>query len=227
MPRPRSWSPKRPTARTTSRAERTSCWVRWPRSTRTARWCRGRHALDAGASTGGFTEVLLRRGAAHVIAVDVGYGQLAWSLQQDPRVTVMDRTNIRDTRHHATCPTGRTWSCPTCPSSPCAWSCPTLAALATPDADLVLMVKPQFEVGREALAAQGSGGVVRDPGLRASAVLDVARIGARGRLGHRGRGAKPVARAERQRRVLSSPAGRCRRRRIRTAVERAVREGPH
>src|SRR5437899_11122220 len=56
----------------------------------------GRRALDAGASTGGFTDVLLRRGAAHVVAVDVGYGQLAWKLQVDERVTVLDRTNVRD-----------------------------------------------------------------------------------------------------------------------------------
>ena len=56
----------------------------------------GRHALDAGASTGGFTDVLLRAGVAEVIAVDVGYGQLAWSLQSDQRVTVLDRTNVRD-----------------------------------------------------------------------------------------------------------------------------------
>lgn len=134
----------------------------------------GRHALDAGASTGGFTEVLLRRGAAHVVAVDVGYGQLAWSLQQDSRVTVMDRTNIR------------TLSADELPYRPelvvadlsfisLRLVIPALAALVTPDADLLLMVKPQFEVGREALDAQASGGVVRDPALRASAVLDVAR----------------------------------------------------
>ena len=83
---------------------------------------RGRHALDAGASTGGFTEVLLRRGAAHVIAVDVGYGQLAWSLQQDPRVTVMDRTNIRTLDADRPARTDPSWSWPTCPSSRCAWS---------------------------------------------------------------------------------------------------------
>ncbi len=57
---------------------------------------KGRRALDAGASTGGFTDVLLRAGAAHVVAVDVGYGQLAWSLRQDERVTVKDRTNVRE-----------------------------------------------------------------------------------------------------------------------------------
>lgn len=134
----------------------------------------GRHALDAGASTGGFTEVLLRRGAAHVVAVDVGYGQLAWPLRQDERVTVMDRTNVR------------ALTADDLPYRPdlvvsdlsfisLRLVIPVLVAVSTADADLVLMVKPQFEVGREALAAQGSGGVVRDPALRAAAVLDVAR----------------------------------------------------
>ncbi len=87
----------------------------------------GRTALDAGASTGGFTDVLLRAGAAHVVAVDVGYGQLAWSLQTDPRVTVRDRVNVRSLEPgQAACPDGRrrTWWSGTCPSSPCRWSCP-------------------------------------------------------------------------------------------------------
>ena len=88
----------------------------------TGRMVGGRWVLDAGASTGGFTDVLLRRGAAHVIAVDVGYGQLAWSLRSDERVTVMDRTNIRGLTRAATCPSARTWSWPTCRSSRCVWS---------------------------------------------------------------------------------------------------------
>ena len=131
---------------------------------------RGRRCLDAGASTGGFTDVLLRRGAGHVVAVDVGYGQLAWALSQDPRVTVLDRTNVRELDPQRVAPA---------PSLLVAdlsfislrLVLPALSACAAPGADLLLMVKPQFEVGRERL---GSGGVVRDPDLRAEVVLDVA-----------------------------------------------------
>jgi len=130
----------------------------------------GRQALDAGASTGGFTDVLLRRGAAHVIAVDVGYGQLVWALQTDERVTVRDRCNVRELVPDRL------------PYRPdlvvgdlsfisLRLVLPALRACAVPAADLVLMVKPQFEVGRERL---GAGGVVRDPELRAEAVADVA-----------------------------------------------------
>jgi len=130
----------------------------------------GRRVLDAGASTGGFTDVLLRRGAAHVVAVDVGYGQLAWSLQQDPRVTVLDRTNVRTLDPAAVAPA------PTLVVSDLSFISLTLvlsalAAAAAPDAEFLLMVKPQFEVGREAL---GKGGVVRDPALHAQAVRTVA-----------------------------------------------------
>ncbi len=129
----------------------------------------GRRALDAGASTGGFTDVLLRRGAEHVVAVDVGYGQLAWALQQDPRVTVLDRTNVRTLDPAAVAPA------PTLVVSDLSFISltlvlPALAAAAAPDAEFLLMVKPQFEVGREAL---GRGGVVRDPALHATAVRTV------------------------------------------------------
>jgi 23S rRNA (cytidine1920-2'-O)/16S rRNA (cytidine1409-2'-O)-methyltransferase len=130
----------------------------------------GRWVLDAGASTGGFTDVLLRRGAAHVIAVDVGYGQLAWSLRSDERVTVMDRTNIRGLVVE---------DLPQRPGLVVAdlsfislrLVLGVFAAIVADDADLLLMVKPQFEVGRAAL---GSGGVVREAELRQSAVLSVA-----------------------------------------------------
>ena len=77
----------------------------------------GRRCLDAGASTGGFTDVLLRRGAEHVVAVDVGYGQLAWSLRSDSRVTVLERTNARTLAPEAVAPP-RGSSSATCPSSP-------------------------------------------------------------------------------------------------------------
>lgn len=133
-----------------------------------------RRALDAGASTGGFTEVLLRKGVSQVFAVDVGYGQLAWSLQRDDRVTIMDRTNVRDLSPDLLSP----------PVDLVVGDLsfislrlvlPALISVAAEDADLVLMVKPQFEVGRERL---GNGGVVRDSGLRALAVVGVARAAA-------------------------------------------------
>lgn len=139
----------------------------------------GRQALDAGASTGGFTDVLLRRGAAHVVAVDVGYGQLAWSLRTDPRVTVMDRTNVR-TLTTADLPYRPELIVGDLSFISLRLLLPVLAAVAAPGADLVLMVKPQFEVGREAL---GAGGVVRDPQRRAAAVLAVAEAAWQSTLG--------------------------------------------
>jgi 23S rRNA (cytidine1920-2'-O)/16S rRNA (cytidine1409-2'-O)-methyltransferase len=130
----------------------------------------GRRCLDAGASTGGFTDVLLRSGAAHVLAVDVGYGQLAWSLRTDPRVTVLDRTNVRTLTPEALGgPVDLTVADLSFISLRLVL--PALSACTAPDGDLLPMVKPQFEVGRDRL---GSGGVVRDPALRASAVRTVA-----------------------------------------------------
>lgn len=131
---------------------------------------RGRRCLDAGASTGGFTDVLLRRGAEHVVAVDVGYGQLAWSLRSDPRVTALDRTNVRTLDPQAVAPA------PGLVVGDLSFISltlvlPALVAAAAPDADLLLMVKPQFEVGRDRL---GHGGVVRDPELHVECVVDVA-----------------------------------------------------
>ncbi len=154
---------------------------------------RGRRCLDAGASTGGFTDVLLRRGAARVVAVDVGYGQLAWKLQQDERVDVHDRMNVREL-------------------SPDAIGGPVdlvvgdlsfislelvldaLLSVTAADGDLALMVKPQFEVGKDRV---GKGGVVRDLGLRAEAVTSVADAAAR-----RGWGARAVTTSP-----LPGPAG--------------------
>jgi 23S rRNA (cytidine1920-2'-O)/16S rRNA (cytidine1409-2'-O)-methyltransferase len=135
---------------------------------------RGRSCLDAGASTGGFTDVLLRRGAAHVVCVDVGYGQLAWPLRSDARVTVMDRTNVRSLTA-ADLPYRPELVVADLSFISLRLVLPALAAMVAPGADLLLMVKPQFEVGREALSAEGGGGVVRDPQLRADAVLAVAR----------------------------------------------------
>lgn len=129
-----------------------------------------RRCLDAGASTGGFTDVLLRRGAARVVSVDVGYGQLAWSLQSDERVTVLDRTNVRTLDPEAVAPA------PGLIVGDLSFISltlvlPALVAAAADDADLLLMVKPQFEVGKERL---GHGGVVREPALHVETVLDVA-----------------------------------------------------
>jgi 23S rRNA (cytidine1920-2'-O)/16S rRNA (cytidine1409-2'-O)-methyltransferase len=128
----------------------------------------GRNALDAGASTGGFTDVLLRGGAAHVVAADVGYGQLAWSLRTDPRVTVMDRVNVR-TLDHVTPVPGLVVADLSFISLTLVL--PALVACAAPDADFVLLVKPQFEVGKGRV---GSGGVVREAADRANAVRRVA-----------------------------------------------------
>jgi 23S rRNA (cytidine1920-2'-O)/16S rRNA (cytidine1409-2'-O)-methyltransferase len=130
----------------------------------------GRRCLDAGASTGGFTEVLLDRGAAEVVAVDVGYGQLAWSLRSDPRVHVIERTNVRDLTPDGV---GGPVDLVVADLSfiSLATVLPALTACCRPNADIVPMVKPQFEVGREQV---GAGGVVADPQLRAEAVLAVA-----------------------------------------------------
>ena len=130
----------------------------------------GRRCLDAGASTGGFTDVLLRRGARQVVAVDVGYGQLAWRLQQDPRVRVVDRTNVRDLT-----PEQIEGEVDLVVADLSFISLrlvlPALVRVSRPDGDIVCMVKPQFEVGRQRL---GRGGVVREPALRAEAVMAVA-----------------------------------------------------
>lgn len=148
----------------------------------------GARVLDAGASTGGFTDLLLRRGAAHVVAADVGYGQLAWSLQSDERVTVLDRTNVRALEPAQV---GAPVDLVVADLSfiPLGLVLPALLRCARPDADLLPMVKPQFEVGRERLP---SGGVVRDPVLRADAVRGVARRAEELGLGVRGVVASPL-----------------------------------
>lgn len=128
-----------------------------------------RRWLDAGASTGGFTDRLLQGGATGVIALDVGYGQLDWSLRSDERVTVMERTNVRSL--------SRT-DLPFTPEGVVAdlsfislvTVLPALAEIADDGGDMVLLVKPQFEVGR---ADVGKGGVVRDPVLWRAAILKV------------------------------------------------------
>ncbi len=143
---------------------------------------RGRKCLDAGASTGGFTDALLRSGAAHVIAVDVGYGQLAWQLRTDSRVTVLDRVNVRRLQP------GQLGYPPELVTADLSFISltlvlPALIGCATADADFLLLVKPQFEAGKGRV---GVGGVVRDPATREEAVLSVARCGERLGLGMMG-----------------------------------------
>ncbi len=135
--------------------------------------------LDVGASTGGFTDCLLQRGARRVYAVDVGYGQLAWSLRQDPRVVVIERANIR------------TLAAEMIPE-PCGIVAidvsfislrlvlPKAMSFAAPGAPVVALIKPQFEVGRGAV---GKGGVVRDDAARNAAVEKI--VAACGELGLR------------------------------------------
>ena len=129
----------------------------------------GRHALDVGASTGGFTDVLLKRGAAHVIALDVGYGQIAERLRTNPRVTVLDRTNVRLVEQR------------TLPYLPDLVTIdtsfislriviPAVLALVAAKAEIIALVKPQFEVGKGKV---GKGGIVRDDALRRAALEGV------------------------------------------------------
>ncbi len=130
----------------------------------------GRRCLDAGASTGGFTDVLLRAGAREVVAVDVGYGQLAWSLQSDERVLVHDRTNIRELSPDLV---GGSVDVVVGDLSFISLTLvlDALLGVTADDGDLALMVKPQFEVGKDRV---GKGGVVRDRDLWVEAVADVA-----------------------------------------------------
>jgi 23S rRNA (cytidine1920-2'-O)/16S rRNA (cytidine1409-2'-O)-methyltransferase len=139
----------------------------------------GRRCLDAGASTGGFTDVLLHRGAAEVVAVDVGYGLLDLRLRDDSRVRVLDRTNVRTLDRERA---GGAADLVVADLSFISLTTvmPVLAGLAAAGADFVLLVKPQFEAGR---AAVGRGGVVRDPAARAAAVRAVAAAAADHGLG--------------------------------------------
>lgn len=143
----------------------------------------GRTCLDAGSSTGGFTEVLLDRGAAAVWAVDVGYGQLAWHLRQDPRVLVAERVNVRHLSADdvpASLPGPVTLVVADVSFISLRLVLPALVAVSSPGADHLLLVKPQFEAGRDAV---GKGGVVRDPGAWRRALLGVAEAAAATGLG--------------------------------------------
>ena len=146
----------------------------------------GRYALDAGASTGGFTDVLLRAGAAHVVAADVGYGQLAWSLRTDPRVTVLDRVNVRTLEQVTPVPDLVVADLSFISLT---LVLPALVRVAVAYADFVLLVKPQFEVGKGRV---GAGGVVRDTTDRSAAVEKVCRAAAELGLGVAGVTASPL-----------------------------------
>jgi len=129
----------------------------------------GRTAVDVGSSTGGFTDCLLQRGAARVFAIDVGRSQLAWSLRSDDRVTVMERTNVRDLAAGALSPEPEV-----CVADLSFVSlrtvAPNLVAITSAAADFVLLVKPQYEAGR---ARVGRRGIVRDPAVHAAVLREV------------------------------------------------------
>jgi 23S rRNA (cytidine1920-2'-O)/16S rRNA (cytidine1409-2'-O)-methyltransferase len=130
---------------------------------------RGKIAIDAGASTGGFTDCLLQRGAAKVFAVDVGYGQLDWKLRHDPRVVVMERTNIRELGPQQL-PDRPEFFTIDCSFISLRIVLPAVRALVADGAEGVALVKPQFEAGREEV---GKGGVVRDAAVHQRVIADV------------------------------------------------------
>ncbi len=152
----------------------------------------GRRCLDVGASTGGFTDVLLAGGAAAVTALDVGYGQLVWRLRQDPRVEVVDRTNFR---HADLASLGAPFDVVVVDVSfiSVGLLAGQLAGAGHPDTDYVVLVKPQFEVGKGQV---GKGGIVTDPALHRATIesvaagLDGAGLGARDVIASPIRGAK-------------------------------------
>ena len=129
-------------------------------------------ALDIGASTGGFTDVMLQRGAARVVALDVGHGQLDWKLRTDPRVVVIEHVNARTLTPDHFPPDTRRFDIVTIDVSFISLKhiLPVVPALLQPDGDVVALVKPQFEAGRRDV---GKGGIVRDDAVRARVVLDV------------------------------------------------------
>ena len=134
----------------------------------------GRRALDIGASTGGFTDALLQRGASLVVAVDVGHGQLDWTLRNDPRVVVLERVNARTLSAGQLPETARRFDIITIDVSFISLRhiLPVVPPLLAPEGDVVALVKPQFEAGRGEV---GKGGIVRDPDVHARVVEDITR----------------------------------------------------
>jgi 23S rRNA (cytidine1920-2'-O)/16S rRNA (cytidine1409-2'-O)-methyltransferase len=148
----------------------------------------GRDCLDAGASTGGFTDCLLQRGARHVVAVDVGTAQLAWELRTDPRVTVLEKTDVR-TLGRQSLPYRHSLVTADLSFISLRSAVEPLIQAADPVADLVLLIKPQFEAGREHVEA---GGVVRDPAVWRRAIEEVATAAERGGAVRAGVIASPI-----------------------------------
>jgi 23S rRNA (cytidine1920-2'-O)/16S rRNA (cytidine1409-2'-O)-methyltransferase len=158
----------------------------------------GRSAIDVGASTGGFTDCLLQRGVVSVVALDVGYGQLDWSLRQDERVTVVERTNVRHADPEAL---GAPFDIVVADLSfiGLATVAPQLAALGGEQSDHVLLVKPQFEAGRGEV---GRGGIVRDAAIRVDAVMSAASALTGSGVGVQGCIASPITGAKGNREYL-------------------------
>jgi 23S rRNA (cytidine1920-2'-O)/16S rRNA (cytidine1409-2'-O)-methyltransferase len=157
-----------------------------------------RQALDVGASTGGFTDCLLQRGAAGVVAVDVGYGQLDWQIRNDPRVEVHERFNAR---HMAGAALGGPFDVVVADLSFISLRtvAPALTAVGGPEADWVLLVKPQFEAGRGQV---GKGGIVRDVAVRARTLRNVIEAFEGQGLGARGVTDSPITGAKGNREFL-------------------------
>ncbi len=175
----------------------------------------GRRALDVGASTGGITDCLLQAGAATVVALDVGYGQLHWQLRSDDRVTVVERTNIREADLAIY---GAPFDIVVADLSFIGLSlvAPILASAMTDDGDVIVLVKPQFEVGKDQV---GRGGIVRDPALHHRAVGMVAAAFEEAGVGVRGGVPSPVTGAKGNREFLLWG-----RRGERTLTERGIEE---
>jgi 23S rRNA (cytidine1920-2'-O)/16S rRNA (cytidine1409-2'-O)-methyltransferase len=161
----------------------------------------GRLALDIGASTGGFTDVLLQRGAARVVALDVGHGQLDWKIRSDPRVEVLERINARTLTAADLPPALAAFDIVTIDVSFISLRhiLPAVPALLRPSADVIALVKPQFEAGR---AEVGKGGIVRDAAVQARVVDEIAAAADALGLGRAGMTESPIAGMEGNREFL-------------------------
>jgi 23S rRNA (cytidine1920-2'-O)/16S rRNA (cytidine1409-2'-O)-methyltransferase len=185
----------------------------------------GRRALDAGSSTGGFTDCLLQRGAAAVVAVDVGYGQLDLRLRRDPRVTVVERTNVRDLSLDDLAVEAFPLIVADLSFISLRTVAPALLGLAAPGADLVVLVKPQFEAGRA--EASRHRGVIRDPEVWGRVLREVFAAYDEAGAGLRGLMASPLAGAEGNVEFLAHlRAGHPAAVEITTAVAAAIAEAP-
>lgn len=155
----------------------------------------GRDALDIGASTGGFTDVMLQRGARHVVALDVGHNQLDWKLRSDARVTVIEHMNARSLEPGQLPPDHRRFGLVTVDVSFISLRhiLPVIPALIAPPGDVIALVKPQFEAGRGDVE---SGGIVRDARVHARVIEDVTQAAAGAGLARRGLTPSPITGAD-------------------------------